>query len=543
MPDPTEQPAVPIVVAAVCFRDQAGRVLAVRKRGTDRFMLPGGKLEPGESAAAAAVREVREEIGLEVTDVEPLGHWVAVAANEPGLRVESTVFTAELRGEPEAAAEIAELLWLDPAAVVRGEVDVPLAPLLRDHVLPALGHGPARRIAVVGIGADGWSGVGDPQQGLLKHADVLLGGTRHLELVPPVDGQLRRAWPAPLREGLLSLLEEYADRSVVALASGDPLVSGIGTTLIDLLGRDAVELHPAVSSVALAGSRMGWPSESLAVVTLVGRDPQSLLRFLAPGQRVLVLSSDATTPTVVAALLVGAGYGATRLTALGDLGAAHESRATGLARSWSAEPSQSVSPLHVLALDLDGPVVGSWSAGLPDDNFEHDGQLTKRDLRASALARLMPQPGQLLWDVGAGAGSVGIEWALAHPTCRTVAVEQHPERAVRVARNAARLGVPGVRVVTGSAPEALAGLAKPDAIFVGGGATGAGVIDACRTALAPGGRLVVHGVTIETEAKLAQLHVELGGELTRISVEHAEPIGTFTGWTPARAVTQWAWIA
>ncbi|WP_341926858.1 precorrin-6y C5,15-methyltransferase (decarboxylating) subunit CbiE [Nocardioides psychrotolerans] len=539
MPDPREQSASPIVVAAVCFRDDAGRVLAVRKQGTDRFMLPGGKLEAGESAAAAAIREVREEIGLEVGEVQPLGHWVAVAANEPGMRVESSVFTADLPGEPHAAAEIAELLWLDPGAVARGEVDVPLAPLLRDHVLPALGHGPTRRITVVGIGADGWSGVADPQQGLVKAADVLLGGSRHLDLVPHVEGQVRRAWPSPLREGLLPLLEEYADRSVVALASGDPLVSGIGTTLLDLLGRDAVELHPVLSSVALAGARMGWPSESATVVSLVGRDPQALVGFLAPGSRLLVLSSDATTPSVVAALLVGAGYGATRMTALGDLGSSAESRVEGLARSWSA----AVSPLHVLALDLDGPVVRSWAAGLPDDAFEHDGQLTKRDLRASALARLMPQPGQLLWDVGAGAGSVGIEWALAHPTCRTVAVEQHPERAERVARNAARLGVPGVRVVTGAAPESLAGLAKPDAVFVGGGATRAGVIEACRAALAPGGRLVVHGVTIETEALLARLHAELGGELTRISVEHAEPIGTFTGWTPARAVTQWAWTA
>ncbi len=407
--------------------------------------------------------------------------------------------------------------------------------------LSAPDPGVTRRITVVGIGADGWSGVADATRHVVESADVLLGGARHLDLVPPVRGQERRTWPTPLREGLLPLLEEHADRAVVALASGDPLVSGIGTTLVDLLGRDAVDLHPAVSSVSLARARMGWPSESVTVVSLVGRDPHTLLRFLSPGQRLLVLSSDATTPAVVAALLLGAGYGATRMTALGDLGAAGESRVEGLAGSWAT--GEPVSPLHVLALDLDGPVVGSWTAGLPDDAYEHDGQLTKRDLRASALARLRPQPGQLLWDVGAGAGSVGIEWALAHPTCRTVAVEQDAERAARVARNAARLGVPGVEVVTGAAPDSLVGLAGPDAVFVGGGATRAGVIDACRVALAPGGRLVVHGVTIETEALLARLHSELGGELTRISVERAEPVGTFTGWTPARAVTQWAWTA
>ncbi len=370
-------------------------------------------------------------------------------------------------------------------------------------------------------------------------AEVLLGGARHLDLVPSVAGQDRSAWPAPLREGLPALLEQHAGRTVVALASGDPLVSGVGTTLIDLLGPDAVELHPAVSSVALARARMGWPAETVAVVSLVGRDAHTLLRELAPGRRVVVLSSDAGTPGQVAALLTAAGYGATPMTVLADLGADDESRIDALAGEWAGD----VPALNVVALDLAGPVVGSWAAGLPDDAFEHDGQLTKRDLRASALARLLPQPGQLLWDVGAGAGSVGIEWARAHPTCRTVAVEQHAERAARVARNAARLGVPGVRVVTGAAPDALAGLARPDAVFVGGGATRSGVIAACREALAPGGRLVVHGVTIETEALLGHLHAELGGELTRVSVEHAEPIGTFTGWAPARAVTQWAWTA
>jgi precorrin-6Y C5,15-methyltransferase (decarboxylating) len=510
------------VVAAVCLRDDAGRVLAVRKRGTTRFMQPGGKLEPGETPAQAAVREVREEVGLDV-EVRYLGEFTTETANEPGAVLESTVFTAELTGTPVADGEIEELRWVEP-----GARDAELAPLLRDHVLPAL----AARVTVVGVAADG---VPPAHRALVEEADVLLGGARQLGLVPPVEGQVRRPWPAPLRPRLAALLAEHAGRRVVALASGDPLVSGIGTTLLDLLGPGAVTIHPAVSSVALARARMGWPDETTAVVTVVGRDPHAVLRELAPGRRVLVLSSDEHTPAEVARLLTDAGYGASRLTVLGDLGAA-ETRVSGVAATWD----RSAPRLHVLAVELDGPG-GSWAAGLPDEAFEHDGQLTKRDLRASALSRLQPRPGELLWDVGAGAGSVGIEWMRAHPACRTVAVEADAGRAERIGRNAARLGVPALEVVTGRAPDALAGLARPDAVFVGGGATVPGLLETALDRLRPGGRLVVHGVTLETERLLGERYAALGGELTRISVEQAAPLGTFTGWTPARAVTQWSW--
>lgn len=392
-------------------------------------------------------------------------------------------------------------------------------------------------LTVVGLGADGWPGVPERLRALVLRAEVLLGGARHLALVPPVAGQVRTAWPSPLREQLPRLLQEYDDRRVVVLASGDPLVSGIGSTLIDLLGADRVRIEPAVSSVALARARLGWPAESAVLVSLVGRDAAAVLRELAPGRRILVLSADETTPKLVADALVGVGYGASRLTVLGDLGADSESRASGLAAAWSVDAPR----LHVLAIECVGPVLGSWLGGLPDDAFEHDGQLTKRDLRASALARLAPQPGQLLWDVGAGAGSVGIEWLRAHPTMRAVAVEAQPGRAERIARNAARLGVPQLEVVVGRAPQALAPLPSPDAIFVGGGATSPDLLERCRDALQPGGRLVVHGVTLETESLVAQAFRDLGGELTRLSVEHATPIGSFTGWTPARTVTQWAW--
>lgn len=390
-------------------------------------------------------------------------------------------------------------------------------------------------VVVVGIGAEGFASLSPSSQALVSDAAVLWGGSRHLSLVPPVDGQERVPWPSPLAAGLPSLLASYAGRSVVALASGDPLVSGIATTLLDL--GVSVRVVPAVSSVALARARMGWSSSSHAVVTVVGRSISTVLRECAPGRRVLVLSSDSSTPAALASLLTSSGWGDSRLTVLGDLGSPTESSVSGVASSWSSESSA----LNVVAIEVAGSGLASWAPGLPDSAYENDGQLTKRDLRASALARLMPAPGQLLWDVGAGAGSVGIEWMRAHPTCRTIAIESSPERAARIARNASALGVPDLQVVEGRAPDALAGLPAPDAIFIGGGATREGVLGTCLAVLKPGGRLVVHGVTLETETLLAHAYADHGGELTRISVETAEPIGAFTGWTPARAVTQWVW--
>lgn len=522
------------MVSAVCVRSVDGRILTVRKRGTTSYMQPGGKPEPGETAEEAVVRELREELGAELADVRLMGRWTAPAANEPGHEVDATVFSARLVSMTGPASEIEEVRWIDPAAP--GVPPERLAPLLRDVVIPALPVLPP--VAVVGIGADGWEGLTDAARERVRWADVLVGGERHLSLVPEVVGQVRRTWPRPLT-GLADLLAEHEGQRVVALASGDPLVSGIGGTLARLVG-ERLEVLPAVSSVSLARARLRWPAESAPVVTLVGRDPAALRRELAPGRRLLVLSSDETTPALVARLLVEEGYGATRMVVLGDLGATGESRVEGTA-SAAGEWAQDLPRLHVLALELFGPVVGSWAAGLPDDAFEHDGQLTKRDLRASALARLAPQPGQLLWDVGAGAGSVGIEWLRAEETCAAVAVEADPERAERVARNARRLGVPRLQVVTGDAPAELAGLPDPDAVFVGGGATADGLLDLCAARLRRGGRLVVHGVTLETEQVLLERYRRDGGELTRLSVEHAAPLGGRTGWTPARPVTQWAW--
>ncbi|MBE7325757.1 precorrin-6y C5,15-methyltransferase (decarboxylating) subunit CbiE [Nocardioides sp. Y6] len=397
-------------------------------------------------------------------------------------------------------------------------------------------------VTVVGVTADGvLHGAAEEH---VRCADVLLGGRRHLDLVAPVPGQDRRPWPSPLLPGLPGLLDELRGRRVVALASGDPMVSGIGSTLVRALGPDAVRVVPAVSSVALARARMRWSAEESAVVTVVGRHEARVLREIAPGRRILVLTSGSQTPAIVGELLTETGHPDAVITLLADLGSDAESSTTKAASEWAETPAEDVPPLHVLAIDVPVDTVppswSSWAAGLPDDAFENDGQLTKRDLRASALARLSPSPGQHLWDVGAGAGSVGIEWMRAHPTCRTTAVEADCERAARITRNAARLGVPDLRVVEGRAPDALDGLDAPDAVFIGGGATRPGVLDACLAALRPGGRLVVHGVTLETESLLAHAYRTHGGELTRLAVETTHPVGTFTGWTPLRTVTQWS---
>ncbi len=397
------------------------------------------------------------------------------------------------------------------------------------------------RLTVIGVGADGR--LDETAAALVRDAEVLLGGRRHLAAVPEVAGQTRLPWPSPLAEGLPAMLDEVRGRRVVALASGDPLLSGVGTTLVRILGADGVRILPAVSSPALARARMGWSAEESVVVTLVGRHEARLLREVAPGRRLLLLTSGPETPAIVAGLLVETGNPDAAITLLGDLGSPGESRVTRTAREWADTPSDEVPALHVLAVEIPATSTGwtsSWVAGLPDDVFENDGQLTRRDLRASALARLRPAPGQHLWDVGAGAGSVGIEWLRAHPACRTTAVEADPARAARIARNAVRLGVPDLRVVEGRAPGALADLDAPDAVFVGGGASRPGVLDACLSALRPGGRLVAHGVTLETEQVLADAFRTHGGELTRIAVETARPVGAFTGWTPARTVTQWS---
>ncbi len=395
----------------------------------------------------------------------------------------------------------------------------------------------AAPVTVVGIGADGWDGLSPAARRAIGGAEVLRGSARQLGLVPAEVGAERVPWPSPMAPALDGLLEAHRGRRIVVLASGDPMLSGVGSTLVRLHGPAAVHVVPHPSSVGLACARLGWAVEETAVVTVVGRALELVTPHLTPGRRLLVLGSDGGTPAEIAVLCTRLGYGASRITALAQLGGPAEHALSGAAADW---PHGVVDPLVVTAVEAvadAGTVALPTVPGLPDDAFEDDGQLTKREVRAVTLARLSPLPGQLLWDVGAGAGSIGIEWMRTHPSCRAVAVEAQPDRAGRVARNASRLGVPGLQVVEGRAPEVLAGLPRPDAVFVGGGVTVPGLLAACWEALAPGGRLVVNAVTLESEAWVARWRAEVGGDLVRLQVSHASPVGGFTAMRPALPVT------
>ncbi|MFJ1740148.1 precorrin-6y C5,15-methyltransferase (decarboxylating) subunit CbiE [Streptomyces microflavus] len=402
---------------------------------------------------------------------------------------------------------------------------------------------PAHPVSVVGIGADGWSGLSGGAREALREAEVLIGGSRQLDLLPPECAGVQVSWPSPLRPGVPRLLAEHRERRIAVLASGDPMFYGIGRALAEELGPESLHVLPHPSSVSYACARLGWPLEDTEVVTLVGRPAARLAVSLHEGRRLLVLSADATTPATVAALLTAHGFGPSRMRVLEQLGSEAEAYVDGVAESWAHAPGDR---LNVIAIDCrasqDALRLGAVP-GLPDEAYEHDGQLTKRHIRAATLGALAPAPGELLWDVGGGSGSIAIEWMRTHVSCRAVSVERDPVRAERIVRNADRLGVPGLRVVTGPAPSSLsemAELAVPDAVFIGGGLTAPGLLDACWEALRPGGRLVANTVTLESEALLGEWYRTYGGELTRLAVAHAVPVGGFTGWRQAMPVTQWS---
>ncbi|WP_226344871.1 precorrin-6y C5,15-methyltransferase (decarboxylating) subunit CbiE [Agilicoccus flavus] len=404
----------------------------------------------------------------------------------------------------------------------------------------------AAPVHVVGLGADGWAGLTDDARAVLRRAGVVIGGPRQLDLLGEEVTAERVAWPTPLRPAVRGLVDRYGRSSLVVLASGDPVHYGIGTTLAAEVGAGRLVLHSHPSSMSLACARLGWPVEDVTVVSGVGRRLDALAAALHDGERVLLLSRDASTPRAAAALLRDRGFGGSRVTVLSQLGGPGERRVERIATDWAdgtGPDEQVVDALNVVAItcvrDDDTPALG-LVPGLPDDAYETDGQLTKWEVRALTLAALAPAPGELLWDVGGGTGTIGIEWMRAHRRCRAVALEPRADRAERIARNAARLGVPGLRVVTGRAPDALAGLDPPDAIFVGGGLTEPGLLEHCLAALRPGGRIVVNAVTLESEALLVDAARRLGGRLTRLEVSRAEGLGSFTGWVPARPVTQWA---
>lgn len=393
-------------------------------------------------------------------------------------------------------------------------------------------------LSIVGIGEDGPDALSPAARALVDQAEVLIGGERHLAMLPADDSRRRIPWPSPLR-ALVETIETLKPSRVCVLATGDPFCFGIGTTLARRIPLDEMVVIPGVSARTLACSRLGWPQHTTRLLTLHGRPLALLEPHLQPGARLIVLSEDAATPAAVAARLTERGFGPSAMTVLERMGGPAERRLDGRADAWSHAPGEDFNTIAVTVVAGPDARPLSTLAGLPDDAFGHDGRMTKREVRAATLAALAPKPGELLWDVGAGCGSVAVEWMRSHELNRAIALEPKPERRAMIAANAERLGTPGLKIVEGTAPAALAGLEPPDAVFVGGGASEPGVIEACWAALKPGGRLVANTVTLESEAVLLAKHAEMGGELVRIAVERAEPVGPYRGWRPLMPVTQW----
>jgi precorrin-6Y C5,15-methyltransferase (decarboxylating) len=393
-------------------------------------------------------------------------------------------------------------------------------------------------LTVVGIGDDGFAGLGRAARRALFDASVIYGGKRHLAMLPARLRARRERWPSPFDIApLLAERDANAGVTVCVLASGDPMLFGIGASLSRRVGAAQMRVLPAPSSVALAAARLGWPLQDVTTVSAVGRSPAAINACLHDGARLVVLSSDGATPADIAARLGAQGFGETKMTVFEHLGGSLERRIDGLAHAWQ---HGQCAALNLIALECRASGRAprrALTTGLPDDAFVHDGQLTKRDVRALTLARLAPAPHELLWDVGAGCGSIGIEWMRAHPSCRAIAVEAHAQRQRFIERNRDALGVPALQLVAGEAPAALAGLPAPDAIFIGGGVTVPGVFDTCWDALKRGGRLVANAVTLEGEAALAACRKQHGGTLTRIAVAEAQPLGGFETWRPALPIT------
>ena len=394
-----------------------------------------------------------------------------------------------------------------------------------------------RWLSIIGIGEDGIGGLTGAARALLDTAEVLIGGKRHLAMIPD-DGRERHAWPTPMHR-LIDDITRFRGRPTAVLASGDPMCFGVGKHLAKRVPADELIIVPAPSAFSLAAARLAWSLPDTACLTLHGRPVESLACHVYPGARLLMLAHDRRTPGEVGAWLTGHGFGGSEMTALAHMGGDREARFDGKAEDWAHD----VPDLNTLAVTCIAGPNASWlprTAGLPDEAFEHDGKMTKREMRALAIARLMPHPGALLWDIGAGCGSVCVEWLRAAPHSRAIALEPTAERRAMAARNAAGLGVPHLEILDARAPDALADLPAPDAVFIGGGLA-AGAIELAITALKPGGRLVAHAVTLESEAVLLAAHARHGGDLVRLSINRAGPVGSYHGWRPAMPVTQWAW--
>ena len=411
---------------------------------------------------------------------------------------------------------------------------------LPDAIGPDTAASP-RWLSIVGIGEDGVDGLSAAARRLIGAAEIVFGGRRHLALAAPLIRGAARPWPSPF-DGAADEVLAHRGRQICVLASGDPFCYGVGAVLARRIDAREMMVVPAPSAFSLAAARLGWSLPQTALVSLHGRDLDLVRPHLQPGARILALTSDGDGPAALAKLLADNGFGASRLTVLEALGGPRERIRSARAAEFDLGAADA---LNTLAIEVEAAVdarVLARTPGRADALFEHDGQISKREVRAVTLSSLAPRRGELLWDIGAGSGAVAIEWMLADPGfMRAIAVERRAARAARISRNAAAFGVPALETVEGAAPAALDGLAVPDAIFIGGGASEAGVLDAASRALRSGGRLVVNAVTLETEALVLARHARLGGELIRLAVSRAAPLGDMTAWRAAMPVTQWAW--
>jgi precorrin-6B C5,15-methyltransferase / cobalt-precorrin-6B C5,C15-methyltransferase len=397
-----------------------------------------------------------------------------------------------------------------------------------------------RWLKIVGIGEDGVAGLGETARRLIAEAEIVYGGARHLALVEGLGAGERRAWPSPF-DTVFAEIVALRGRNVCVLASGDPFFYGVGASLSRHVGADEMMVVPAPSAFALAAARMGWPLQDVAQVSLHGRPIALIVPHLHDGRKILALTSDGDGPAALAALLAEKGFGESVVTVLEAMGGPRERVRSARAAAFDMGEIDALNVCAVSVVASAGARVIALAPGLPDACFSHDGQITKREVRALTLSALAPRHGALLWDIGAGSGSVGIEWMLGDISLKAIAIEADGLRVERARANARALGVPGLVVIEGRAPDALTGLDAPDAVFVGGGGSDPGVMDAAMAALKPGGRLVANGVTLEMEAVLLALRATHGGSLTRIALSRAEPIGAMTGWRPAMPITQWVW--
>jgi len=373
---------------------------------------------------------------------------------------------------------------------------------------------------------------------VVEAAEVIIGGDRHHELAPNLQAE-RLAWPSPF-DALITQITALKGRRVVILATGDPLWFSVGARIGRAIDPGEIIYHPQLSAFQLAAARMGWSLADVETLTVHGRPVEQMIAFIQPDARLLVLTTGAETPGQIAQFLTDRGFGQSRMTVLAAMGGKEEARFDGIAASWD----HTVPAFNTLAVEC---VAAPDAAllprvpGLADSLFQSDGTMTKQEVRAATVAKLMPMRGALLWDIGTGCGSVAIEWMRAARYARAIGIEPRADRRAMAAANALALGVPKLDLIDGSVPEALDGLEAPDAIFIGGGLS-AETFEAAWTALRPLGRLVANAVTLESEAELIALHAKHGGELVKLSVHRAEPVGRLTGWRPLMPVTQWSLV-